>query len=115
MSFEIPGHRITLVAAADLSASQHKAIAVDINGKAAIAGAGVKIAGLLRNDPNIGEEATIVTNNVAIGVAGAGGVAAGAELEVGAAGALITLAAGKPAGIALAAAAAGEKVAVLLR
>jgi hypothetical protein len=98
---EISNLMITLPAAGDLSTHQFKGIACDNTGKAALAGAGVAIVGVLQNKPSAANQAaTIMAEGVTPGVAGAA-VAAGASVEMDANGLFITLAAGVRVGIAL--------------
>lgn len=90
MSFEHPDFRLTLVAAADLSAKQYYAIKVDSNGKAALAGAGELAIGILQNKPASGEAANVWTfGPVSKAIAG-GTVAAGAAVAADSAGKLVT-------------------------
>ncbi len=117
MAFEIPGFSYTLEASADLSAEQFTAMVVDGNGRAAQAGAGLNIAGVLQNNPSaLGREAALMANGITKGVAGAA-VAAGAYLMTDANGEFITgVATNELAGIALEAAGGqGEIIPILLR
>ena len=77
-------------------------------------GAGARAIGVADVDADSGDLFPVVTQGVALVVAGAA-VAAGADLESDATGRVVTLSTGKLAGVALtAAAAAGTKVRVLL-
>jgi hypothetical protein len=90
MATEQPGLKISLDAAADLSAKQFYGLKVDANGRAAVAGAGELCIGILQNDPDaLGRAASITTLGPSKGVAGAA-VAAGAEVATDANGKLIT-------------------------
>ncbi len=101
MAYEETLKTITLLAAADFSASQFLAVKVDSNGRAALAGAGDLAIGILQNDPDaIDKAATVGTEGVTKAVLGAT-VAAGAEVQTDAAGKIITLAAGERVGICL--------------
>jgi hypothetical protein len=71
MAYEIPVLDITLTAAADLSAKQYFAVAVDTNGKAALAGAGVQAIGILQNKPIAGAAAQVRVYGISKMVAGA--------------------------------------------
>lgn len=103
MATENVGRIISLPASADLSGDLYNAIVPDSSGEAAVAGAGVKIAGILQNSPSVaGRAASVQTDSISKFVAGTGGVSAGDELEVEAGGALITLSAGISVGFALA-------------
>jgi hypothetical protein len=77
MSFQSNGVDISLLAAADLTSSQYLAIKVDANGKAALAGAGESCIGILQNNPNSGQPATVRVAGVSKMVA-SGALTAGA-------------------------------------
>jgi hypothetical protein len=85
MSHQSNGTDISLVAAADLSASQYFAVKVDSNGKAALAGAGEQAIGVVQNDPTAAQTATVRIGGVTKMKAGAT-IAAGARVAVDAAG-----------------------------
>lgn len=71
MAVEQPGFSFTLVAAADLSTHQFKAVVIDSAGKAALPGAsGVAAAGILQNKPKAGEAATVNRAGISKAVAG---------------------------------------------
>lgn len=116
MAFEQPGFSFTLVAAADLSASQFRACNVDATGKAALPAAGGRIVGIIQNKPKIAESTTIMLMGISIVEAGAA-IVAGADLQTEATGRMITaVATNQIAAIALeAASAAGVFIAVLLK
>ena len=87
---------ITLVANADLSTSQYHAIeAADASGeaRAALAGNGEDIIGVLQNKPASGEAATIAISGVTKAVA-AGVIAAGGDVAVDANGEFVPAATG---------------------
>lgn len=116
MSFQ--GHQtcISLKAGADLSAAQFKAVSVDANGEAVVAGAGDFAVGVLQNNPGLGELATVQIAGISKMKADAA-VAAGARIASSADGeaATSTVATDNSIGIALAAAAgAGEIIPVLV-
>lgn len=117
MSFEIPGFKYSLNAAADLSTHQHKAGVVDSNGRVALAGTkGLPIAGIIQNKPNALNVATdLMQTGITKWVASAA-IAAGARVTTENDGRAVTAATGNVVcGIALeAAAAAGNVIAVLL-
>lgn len=115
MAYEILGFSFTLAAAADLSTHQFKFIVVDTNGEAALAGAGVDADGVLQNEPEAGQAATVTTDGVTKAVVGAGGVTAADLLETDATGQVITLAAGETVGRALETGAAGDVISILLK
>jgi len=74
MAREIPGFTIPLEASADLSASQFCAVISDANGRAAVAGAGVHIIGVLQNKPaSLGAESSVMVDGVTIGFSGDAG------------------------------------------
>jgi hypothetical protein len=85
MSFQNNGTDISLVAAADLRSSQFFAVKVDSNGKAALAGAGEQAIGVVQNDPNTDQAATVRVAGVTKMKAG-GSITAGARVAVDAAG-----------------------------
>lgn len=85
MAYETAGTDITLIAAADQSTSQYRAIKVDTAEKGAVAGAGEFAIGVLQNKPAAGEAATVRVAGVTKMVAGAA-VAAGARVAPDAAG-----------------------------
>ena len=115
MSFENPGFSFSLNAGADLSADQHKFIKVDSNGDGVLVGAAEASVGVLQNDPLQGEPGTILNTGISKVLAGAA-VAAGATVMSDASARAITATAtNRVLGTALeAAAAADEKIAVLL-
>lgn len=118
MAYEIPGFSFTLVAAADLSTSQYCFVNADTTAagsKAALPAAGGRAVGVLQNKPVAGAAGTIVATGISKVLVGAGGVTAGDNVKVTAAGAVILANAGSYAvGIALATGAAGTYVPVLL-
>ncbi len=71
MGFEYPVLDITLLAAADLSASQYLLVKADANGKAALAAAGEAPIGVLQNKPTAGQAAQVRLYGVSKVVAGA--------------------------------------------
>ena len=88
MAYEIPGQRITLIAAADMSAKRFYAISVDSAGKAAIVGANERIAGIIQDAPKADQAGAVVINGVSLAVYG-GTVTAGADLITDSAGRLV--------------------------
>jgi len=62
MAYEIPGRKLTLPAAADLSAQQYRFVKVDGNGNAALAGNGDPAIGVLQNKPTSGQSAELELN-----------------------------------------------------
>jgi hypothetical protein len=82
----------SFVAAADLSAKQFYAVAIDSAGKVNVAGAGVPVAGVLTNKPTSGQEASVAILGISKAVAG-GTIAAGALVEANASGQFITISA----------------------
>ena len=65
MAYEIPGLKITLEAAADLSSAQFKFVKLDANGKVvAIAAATDVPIGVLQNKPTSGQAAELMVDGV---------------------------------------------------
>lgn len=104
-----------LLAAADLTAKQHYFVAVNTDGKIAVAGDGVAALGVLQNKPDSGEVADVGTLGVTQVVAG-GVVTAGDKVASDASGKAATATTGEYAiGIALGTTAGdGEKLSVYL-
>lgn len=100
MAWEKPLEKITLIAAADLSAKQFYAVKIDNNGKAVLAGAGENAVGILQNTPTAGNVAEVMTLGVSKAVYGAT-VTGGQNLSADANGKLIPTA-GSAAAIAVA-------------
>lgn len=76
MSFSNQGANLPgIVAGADLTTRQFRAIIIDATGRAALAGADVAIDGILQNNPNTDEPATIwgpgSVSKVIVGTGGA--------------------------------------------
>jgi len=112
MAVETPLFPITLESTGDYTGNQFLAM-VATAGKATLAGAGVKILGVLQNKPDTGQAALIECYGVTKGISGAA-ITAGVELEVNASGKFITLAAGISVGYALTAAAGADDVFTLV-
>lgn len=88
MSFQNTGNVHSLVAAADLSAAQFRAVKVNSSGQAALAAAGEFAIGILQNKPTAGQTATVVTvGPISKAVAG-GSITAGALVASDASGKL---------------------------
>lgn len=88
MSFQNTGNVQSLVAAADLSAAQFRAVKVNSSGQVALAAAGEFAIGILQNKPTAGQTATVVTvGPVSKAVAG-GSITAGALVAADASGKL---------------------------
>lgn len=117
MAYEIPGFSFTLVAAADLSASQFCFVNVDATGLAALPGANGRAIGVLQNKPALGRVATVVCSGISKALVGVGDCTAGDDLEVTATGA-VKVAAGagsRIVGVALATGVAGQIIPVLIQ
>jgi hypothetical protein len=71
MSFQGSGVDISVVAAADHRTNQYRFMAVDNAGKVARAGAGAFALGVLQNNPNADQAATIRVEGISKVVAGA--------------------------------------------
>jgi hypothetical protein len=71
MAYEIPGLMYTLLANADLTTHQYKALVVTSTGTCAVAGANApQLVGVLQNKPALGERSTIMGNGISIAIAG---------------------------------------------
>lgn len=104
----IPILTLSVVAAAALS--EHQAIGYDGN----VATAAATMQGLAQTDAASGEQVAVDVQGTGIAIAGAA-IAVGADLEVGAAGKLVTKAAGVSVGRALQAAGAdGDLIEIML-
>lgn len=118
MAYEQPGLKITLIAAADLSAKQYCFVNADTTAagsKAALPSAGGRAVGVLQNKPASGEAAEICVDGISKCLVGTGGVTAGDTVQALATGDITTATTGDYAlGIALATGAAGVLVPVLL-
>lgn len=93
MTYEIPGQRVTVLAAADFRSGQYRACTLNSSGQAAVPSAGAKIFGIVQNKPNTGEAATVVISGISKMEAG-GVVAAGADVTTDASGRGVTAATG---------------------
>jgi hypothetical protein len=116
MAYDNQVQSITLPAAADLSAQQYRCLTVDSNGRAAVANATALAIGILQNDPNAaGQAATVAYAGVSKAKAG-GSITAGARVTADANGAVIaaTTAGDAVIGVALAGAASGDIIPVLI-
>ena len=116
MATENQVQSITLPAAGDLSAKQFRFVACNTSGQAAaVASAGATGIGVLQNKPDAaGKAATVAYAGVAKVVAG-GEVAAGANVQSDANGeAILAASADHVLGVALAGAADGDVIPVLL-
>jgi hypothetical protein len=107
---------ISLNAGEDLSASQYKAVKIDSDGNAVLAGAGEKSVGVLQDKPlDIGHAGAVGFNGITKAIAGAA-ITAGSEVEVGTDGKLITLDTGVSLGTATTSAGAdGEQFSLLIQ
>jgi hypothetical protein len=97
MAYEIANYvlKITLVAAADLSALKYNFVKLDSAGKAAaITGLTDKPIGILQNAPVAGEEAEVLVMGGSKLVVGSGGLTEGAAVKTSAAGLGIALTVG---------------------
>lgn len=104
--------RETYVAGADLRERQFRFVTVGAGGAVAATGAGLKADGVLLNDPNTGEAATVAVFGRVI-VEAAGDIVAGAEVQSAANGAVATATSTNiRVGKALEAAVAGQLISV---
>lgn len=101
-------------ASVDLSAKAGHAVVINSSGQLALCGAGAQAYGILEDTPKAGEGGTVAVLGIVKAVAG-DVIAAGAQVEVDAAGKIITFASGKPIGVAREAAAAGQIIAITLK
>lgn len=105
---------LTLLAAADLSASQFRFVQCNSSGLAALAGASGVVIGALQNKPTAGNAAAIAYHGVSRVVAG-GTVASGARVTSDSNSAAITATTGDSvAGVALVGGVAGDLIEVLI-
>lgn len=74
---------ITEVAGADLRTHQFKFVTYDSSGRVVLAGDDATAIGVLQNDPNVGEAATVAISGIAKVVCG-GAVTRGGTVSVGA-------------------------------
>lgn len=79
------------------------------SGGADLAGAAVKVIGVLQNDPDTGQAASVMVLGRTKAISGAS-VTLGAEVEVDSAGKFIDLASGIAAGVALEATGAADEI-----
>jgi hypothetical protein len=121
MAYENPGKRISLLAAADYSTKQFYAMTLDTTAggaKALLASsAGQDIIGVLQGKPTSGQNADIMIDGITKAVCGTGGMTAGDNLMVTAAGAFTTATTGGTKQVvakALKTAVAGDIVEILL-
>jgi hypothetical protein len=85
---------ITLLAAADLSASQFFGVKIDANGRAALATAG-DVVGIVQNDPDaLDKAATVCVHGLSKAVAG-GNIARGDKVTTDAAGKIVAATSGR--------------------
>lgn len=96
MAFEKTGETLPgIEASGDLSGSQFRFVTVDSSGEAAVAGAGVSVAGVLQNKPDAqGKACTIWGPGTVSKVVAGAAVAAGADVTSDATGRGITSASG---------------------
>lgn len=88
-------HSLSLVAGADLSAQQYRAVSVDSNGRAVRSTAGAPSIGILQNEPASGQPATVASiGAISKGICG-GNITAGAYVTSDANGALVTATGGR--------------------
>jgi len=116
MAFDNSVQSVSLPAAADLSAAQFKLVTVNSSGNAAVAGATSLVVGVLQNKPDAaGKAATVAYAGVSKVVAG-GSITAGARVTADANGAAVAAASAGDAvlGVALAGAASGDLIPVLI-
>lgn len=94
MAYEIPGQLITLAASTDMSGYQYRFVTVGSDGRAALAGNGLTVAGVLQNKPTEDQAATIMINGVSKVKAAGSTVAAGDLISASSVGLAAALGAG---------------------
>ncbi len=116
MAFEEILQKITVPAAADLSAKQYFFGAIDSSGEFAVAGAGAQVDGVIQNEPDAQGKATTVGISGVSKVLAGGTVAAGELVASDSAGEAVAAATGDNiAGVAMASAVDGDIMSVLLK
>ena len=104
---------VTLPAGADLRTHQFKFVSVGADGRVALTANDAHADGVLLNDPNTGEVATVAISGIAKVACGAG-VTRGGGVSSGANGAAKTAASGAVMGTALETGANGRIISILL-
>ncbi|HNX09606.1 MAG TPA: DUF2190 family protein, partial [Methanothrix sp.] len=94
MVMEIPGVLAPFEAAANLSARQYYVVKISASQKVSLCGDGEAGTGILQNDPDLGQEASVMISGISPAVYG-GSVAANDNLASDASGRLVVAAAGK--------------------
>jgi len=112
MGYQIPGKTITLVAGEDIAA--YKAVTVNADGQAVIAGADALIVGVVQLPDSADHAVPVMINGVTQVIYGAD-VVSGASLSTNADGDFITATTGNVAGIALETGVAGVHGTMLLK
>lgn len=116
MAYEIPNFRYTLVSDVNWSATASLYLAVAVStttGNAVLPAAGAAIAGVLQNNPAVGQEAVIYAEGI-VKCLCASACTPGIQVEVDGAGKFIPLATGKAVGYVIAGAGAGEIASIRL-
>lgn len=113
---ETPKFVISVEAGVDLSTHRFKAVVLDANGKAVLPAAGVKMLGILQNDPIAGAAASVMVHGLSRVVL-SGAITPMAELATAADGTLLVngVAAAQSGALAVQNGASGTTVAVLLK
>lgn len=116
MAIKAVGTDITLVAGADLSAQQYRAVKVNTSGLAVLANAtDLNQIGILQDKPAAGQAGSVRTEGVTKARAGTGPINAGDRVTSDANGSLIVATTGRQVmGVALTGAATGDIFTVLL-
>jgi len=106
---------ITMISADDMSAAQYRFVSIDADGKVALTGAGLKADGVNQEAPVVDEATVVAISGISFLEVGAGGVTAGDDVASDATGKVVAgVTDDSINGVAVATAAAGELVAVLL-
>lgn len=89
MSYEKPLEKVSLMAAADLTAKQYYGVKVDNTGKIVLAGDGESAIGVLQDTPDNGQIGTVMTLGITFAKAG-DAITAGSNVACDAAGEFVT-------------------------
>lgn len=100
MAYEIQNPQISLVAGADLTGAQYKAVKLDSSGNIVLCGADESGIGILQDNPALGAAGTVWMYGVSKGQYG-GTVAKGASVSTDAAGKFVTAGSGAIWGVSL--------------
>jgi hypothetical protein len=114
MSYEIPGFQISANAAVDMTTKQYCATTYTSDAEADILASGGVFLGIVQNDPEINQQATIMVDGISFCKYG-GNVTAGDPLIATTGGKFITASPGSGVAIALVDGAADERGCCLIK